>query len=376
MMNIPMIDLRAEYTLLEPEILPAVTSALASGQYIQGPNVRAFEQEVASYLGVRHAIGVASGTDALMLALRAAGIGAGDEVITTPFSFFATASAIAMTGATPVFVDIDPLSFNLDPARVEAAITAKTRAILPVHLYGQAADLEPLRASCARHGLRLIEDCAQAMGADYHGRKVGAWGDAGCLSFYPTKTLGGFGDGGMVVTDDDALASRVRMLADHGSRTRYRHEMLGYNSRLDDLQAAVLRVKLRHLDGFNRRRREHARRYGEVLAAAGVQLPVESGFGAHVYHQYTIASAEREGIRAALTQQGIASAVHYPLALHRQALWAEHYAGVSLPHAEQAAQQVLSLPMSPLLEAGQIEAVGHAVVAALAEHGRERVRGA
>jgi hypothetical protein len=223
-MSIPMVDLNAEYALLEPELLPAVKTALASGQYVQGPNVRAFEQEVARYLGVRHAIGVASGTDALMLALRAAGVGPGDEVITTPFSFIATASAIAMTGAKPVFVDIDPLTFNLDPANVEAAITPRTRAVLPVHLYGQAVDLEPLLAICACHGLRLIEDCAQAMGADYKGRKVGAWGHAGCLSFDPSQTLGAFGDGGMVVTDDDALAARVRMLANHGSVIRDHHE--------------------------------------------------------------------------------------------------------------------------------------------------------
>lgn len=364
-MKVAMTDLSAEYALLEPELLPAVRTALASGQYVQGPTVQAFEREVAQYLGVRHAIGVASGTDALMLALKAAGVTTGDEVITTPFSFIATASAIAMTGATPVFVDIDPLTFNLDPANVEAAITARTRAVLPVHLYGQAADLEPLLAACARHGLRLIEDCAQAMGADYKGRKVGAWGHAGCLSFYPSKTLGAFGDGGMVVTDDDALATRVRMLANHGSATRYRHEMLGCNSRLDALQAAVLRVKLLHLDEFNRRRRDHARRYREVLAGMQLQLPVETGFGTHVYHQFTIASDERERIRAALAQQGIASAVHYPIPLHRQPLWQDAYAGVHLPRAEEAAQRVLSLPMSPLLKPEQIEAVGRAVAAVL-----------
>lgn len=364
-MNVAMVDLSAEYALLEPELLPAVRTALASGQYIQGPNVQAFEQEVAQYLGVRHAIGVASGTDALLLALKAAGVAAGAEVITTPFSFIATASAIAMTGATPVFVDIDPLTFNLDPANVEAAITARTRAVLAVHLYGQAADLEPLLAACARHGLRLIEDCAQAMGADYKGRKVGAWGQAGCLSFYPSKTLGAFGDGGMVVTDDDALASRIRMLANHGSSTRYRHEMLGYNSRLDELQAAVLRVKLLHLDEFNRRRRANARLYQEALADLGLQLPVDRGFGTHVYHQYTIASAERERIRAALAQHGIATAVHYPVPLHRQPLWLEAYARVHLPHAEQAAQRVLSLPMSPLLKPEQIDAVARTIAAAL-----------
>lgn len=364
-MNIPMMELAAESDLLAPEIVPAVQGVLASGQYIEGPNVRAFEQEVARYLGVRHAIGVASGTDALMLALRACGIGPGDEVITTSFSFIATASAIAMTGATPVFVDIDPLTFNLDPAGVEAAITARTRAVLPVHLYGQAADLQPLAALCDRHGLRLIEDCAQAMGAEYRGRKLGAWGHAACLSFYPTKTLGGCGDGGMVVTDDEALAARVRMLANHGSRTRYRHELLGYNSRLDELQAAILRVKLRHLDEFNRRRRDHARRYHEALANLPLQLPREAGTGTHVYSLYTIACDDREHLRAALTAQGISCAVHYPLALHRQPLWGAAYANVRLPHAERAAQRVLSLPLSPLARAEQIDAVARAVAAAV-----------
>jgi dTDP-4-amino-4,6-dideoxygalactose transaminase len=373
-MNIPMVDLSAEYALLEAELLPAIESVLASGHYVQGPNVKAFEQEVAAYLGVRHAIGVASGTDALVLALRAAGVTTGDEVITTSFSFFATASAIAMTGATPVFVDIDPATYNLDPANVEAAITSRTRAVLPVHLYGQAADLQPLLATCARHGLRLIEDCAQAMGADYRGRKVGAWGQAACLSFYPSKNLGAFGDGGMVVTDDDAFAARVRLLAAHGSRSRYRHEVLGGNSRLDELQAAVLRVKLRHLDEFNRRRRDHARRYRQALAGLALQLPVEAGFGAHVYHQFTVASDARESIGAALARQGIASAVHYPLPLHRQPLWQAAYAQLHLPRAEHAAQRVLSLPMSPLLAPERIDAVGRAVAGALAERERAHAR--
>lgn len=254
-MNIPMVDLKAEYALLEDEIKPALLAVLASAQYIGGPNVRALEQEVAAYCGVRHAIACACGTDALLLALRASGVGAGDEVITTPFTFVATASTISMCGARPVFVDIDPKTYNINPALIEAAITPRTRAVVAVHLFGQPADLAPIAAICRRYGLRLIEDAAQAFGAEYGGRKAGAFGDIGCFSFYPSKNLGAFGDGGMVITDDDELGEKLRILANHGSRVRYHHEVLGYNSRLDELQAAILRVKLKRVDAFNAARR-------------------------------------------------------------------------------------------------------------------------
>ncbi|MCX7672102.1 MAG: DegT/DnrJ/EryC1/StrS family aminotransferase [Thiobacillaceae bacterium] len=356
-MNIPMVDLKAEYALLRAELEPAVLEVLASAHYIGGPNVRAFEQEVAAYCGVKHAISCASGTDALLLALRACDIGPGDEVITTPFTFVATASTIAMCGARPVFVDIDRRTYNLDPARIEAAITPRTRAVVPVHLYGQPADLAPMAELCRRHGLKLIEDAAQSFGAEYGGRKSGAYGDVGCFSFYPSKNLGAFGDGGMVVTDDDALAERLRVLANHGSRVRYHHDLLGYNSRLDELQAAILRVKLKRIDDFNAARRRIAQAYNERLAGSAVETPYEDGKGLHVYHQYTLQSDRREAIQAALTAAGIASAIYYPVPLHRQALFADACQGLSLPVAEAAAQRVLSLPISPTLGEAQIERI-------------------
>ena len=364
-MNIPMVDLKAEYALLKEELEPAVLAALASAHYIGGPNVRAFEQEVAAYCGVKHAISCASGTDALLLALRACGVGPGDEVITTPFTFVATASTVSMCGARPVFVDIDAKTYNLDPARIEAAITPRTRAVIPVHLYGQPADLAPMAELCRRHGLRLIEDAAQAFGAEYGGRKAGACGDIGCFSFYPSKNLGAFGDGGMVVTDDDALAERLRMLANHGSRVRYHHDVLGYNSRLDELQAAILRVKLKRIDAFNAARRRIAHTYNAQLAGV-VETPHEDGMGLHVFHQYTLQSERRDAIQQALTATGIASAIYYPIPLHRQALYAEQCRQAVLPVAEAAAARVLSLPISPLLTDEQIDRVCAVVRAAAA----------
>ncbi len=260
-----MLDLKAEYALLRGEIEPAVLAALAACQYINGPNVKAFEAEAANYAGVKHAIACASGTDALLIALRAIGLGPGDEVITTPFTFVATASTIVMCGATPVFVDIDPHSFNLDLDQVAAAITPRTRAIVPVHLFGQPVHLAPLKALCEQHGLKLIEDAAQSFGAGYGGRKSGAYGDIGCTSFYPSKNLSAFGDGGLMITDNDLLAAELRVLASHGSRVRYHHHVLGYNSRLDEIQAVILRVKLKHLDSFNNRRCAIADLYNQLL---------------------------------------------------------------------------------------------------------------
>jgi dTDP-4-amino-4,6-dideoxygalactose transaminase len=360
-MKIPMVDLQAQYRDLQSEIDEAVQGVVRSGQFVLGPAVEGFEREVAAYCGARHAVAVASGTDALHLALRAAGVGPGAEVITTPFTFIATAGAISQTGARPVFVDIDSGTFNIDPARVEAVVNVRTRAVLPVHLYGQPADLAPIRELCRRRGLALIEDCAQSFGAEYGGRKSGVYGDMGCFSFYPSKNLGAYGDGGMVVTDDDAAAERVRRLRDHGRVTGYRHAMIGYNSRLDELQAAVLRVKLRRLDEYNRRRRENAHRYGARLADAGVVSPVEDGKGLHVYHQYTVRAANRDVIRGALSAAGIASAVYYPVPLHRQEVYAADNARASFPAAEAAAEQVLSLPMYPELTDEQIEEVARVV---------------
>lgn len=363
-MNLPMVDLKAEYELLKDELEQATLAALAATQYIGGPNVRAFEQEATAYCGVKHAIACASGTDALLLSLRACGVQPGDEVITTPFTFVATASTITLCGAKPVFVDIDPQTYNLDPAQVEAAITPRTRAIVPVHLYGQPAHLEPLAALCRKHGLRLIEDAAQSFGAEYGGRKSGAYGDLGCFSFYPSKNLGACGDGGMVVTDDDELAEKVRVLASHGSRERYHHSVLGYNSRLDELQAAILRVKLKRIDEFNRQRRRAAHAYNARFEGSGLITPHEDGRGLHVFHQYTLQSGRRDAVQAALAAAGIASAIYYPIPLHRQELYADQYQGITLPVTEAAVQRVVSLPISPLLTEAQVDRVAGVVLGA------------
>ena len=356
-MQIPMVDLKIQYRELQAEIDRAVRDVLESTCFVMGPQCTAFEEEVAAYLGVNHAIGVASGTDALHLALRAAGLGPGDEVITTPFSFIATAEAISYVGARPVFVDIDPHTFNLDVAQVAAAVSAATKAVLPVHLFGQPANLSALKKICHDHGLLLIEDCAQSCGARYDGKMTGAWGDLGCFSFFPSKNLGCFGDGGLVVTDRDDLAAEVRMLRNHGSRERYQHAVIGYNSRLDDLQAAILRVKLGHLDRFNRQRRRNAYMYSERLRELGVIVPFEDEQGTHVYHQYTILSEQRETIREALSAAGIASAIYYPIPLHRQEVFRQTCAEVFLPVSERVATQVLSLPIYPELSPDQIALV-------------------
>ena len=356
-MQIPMVDLKIQYRMLKSEIDAGISKVLDSAYFILGPEGAGFEQEIAEYLDVKHAIGVASGTDALHLALRAAGLGPGDEVITSPFTFIATAEAIAYVGAKPVFVDIEPDTFNIDVAQVAAAITPATRAVLPVHLFGQPADLEPLVRLCHDHNLLLIEDCAQSCGACYGEKMTGSLGDLGCFSFFPSKNLGCFGDGGLVVTNRDDLADEIRVLRNHGSRERYHHSVIGYNSRLDDLQAAILRVKLQHLDGFNARRQENARRYSELLGEIGVEFPHEDGKGTHVYHQYTILSDHRDRLQAALSEAGIASAVYYPIPLHRQDVFKNVCGDVALPVTEQTARRVLSLPIFPELAEAQIQRV-------------------
>lgn len=356
-MSIPMVDLVAQYRDLQPQLEPAFLSALNAAQFILGPNVQAFEKEAADYLGVAHAITCANGTDALHLALLAADIGPGDEVITTPFTFIATAEAIAYVGAKAVFVDIDPRTFNIDVEQTRRAITSKTKALLPVHLFGQPADLAPLMVLAQEHQLKLVEDCAQSFGADIGGRKTGAMGDVAAFSFFPSKNLGCYGDGGMVTTQSDAMAEKLRMLRNHGSKVRYYHDIIGYNSRLDELQAVVLRAKMPLIDRYNQERRRVAHRYNAGLAGLNVQTPFEDGVGLHVYHQYTLLTDDRAAIQQALTAQQIASAVYYPVPLHQQKVFASIASGASFPVTESVAERCLSLPIYPELSNDAIDEV-------------------
>ena len=357
-MKIPLLDLVAQYHTIKDEMDAAVLGVLESGHFILGPNVKALEQEVAEYLGVKHAIGVASGTDALVIALRAAGVGPGDEVIVPSFSFFATAGTVMTVGAMPVFVDIHPETYLIDYDAIEAAISPKTKAIIPVHLYGQPADMDEILAIADKHGLKVIEDNAQAFGASYKGRKTGAIGDVGCLSFFPSKNLGGYGDGGMVTTNDDSVAVQVRMLRVHGWKKKYFPEMLGYNSRLDEMQAAVLRVKLRHLDDWNVRRAEIAHTYSSVLEKLGLRVPVEATDRTHVYHLYMVPFVDREGVQSKLKDAGIASAIYYPQPLHLAAPSRQFGTGEGMcPISERCSETLLALPVYPEMTGAQIEEV-------------------
>jgi dTDP-3-amino-3,4,6-trideoxy-alpha-D-glucose transaminase len=363
---IPFGDLKRQYESIRAELDEAAARAMASGWYILGPEVRAFEEEFAAFCGVGHAVGVASGTDALQLALVALGVGPGDEVITVANAGVPGAVAILQAGARPVFVDVDERSYNLDTAALAAAITPRTKAIMPVHLYGRVADLGPILALASQHGIPVVEDCAQAHGATYHGRIAGSLGSCGCFSFYPTKNLGALGDGGMVVTNDAALAERLRRLRQYGwERKYYSTEPGGGNSRLDELQAALLRVKLRHLPDWTAQRRRWAEIYDDVLAGADLILPEAGPDGEHVYHLYVVRAQQRDKLQAALREQGIATDIHYPLPAHQQPIYTELAPPGSLPVTEQLARDVLSLPMYPELTQAEVEAVAAAVRAAL-----------
>jgi dTDP-4-amino-4,6-dideoxygalactose transaminase len=355
---IPLIDLVAQYHSIKEEIDAVVHATLESGHFILGPAVSKFEESVASYLGVNHAIGLASGTDALVLALRALDIGAGDEVILPAYTFFATAGTVMSVGAKPVFVDIDPVSYEIDVAQINDHITEQTRAIIPVHLYGHPANMDPILELARSHGLQVIEDNAQAFGATYRGKKTGSIGEIGCLSFFPTKNLGAFGDGGMVVTNDPAFAERMRMLRTHGWKKKYYSEEVGYNSRLDALQAAILQAKFSHVDSWNEKRREIAHRYSEQLAPLGVTVPVECDWGKHVYHLYIIRSAQRAELQAFLKERGIASEVYYPLPPHLSTPCRKlgHKEG-DFPYAEGASRETLALPLYPELTSKQQDEV-------------------
>lgn len=359
---IPICDLKEQYRTLREQMMRAVDDVFASGHFINGPNVKALEAEVARYLGVAHAVALNSGTDALHLALRALDIGPGDEVITTPFTFVATTEAIGIVGAKPVFVDIDPRTFNLDVSQIEAAITPRTRAILPVHLYGCPAPMDEILAIARRHNLAVVEDCAQSIGATIGDRFTGTLGMFGAFSFFPSKNLGAYGDGGMLVTNDPALADRARSLRAHGGRVKYYHEELGVNSRLDEVQAAILRVKLPYLEAWIEKRRAAAGRYTAAFAGSQLQVPVETDGTRHVYHQYTLRVPDRDRVKQELKDAGVETMVYYPVPLHLQKVHEQlgRREG-SFPHAERAAQEALSIPMFPELRPNVQQQVVNAV---------------
>lgn len=360
---IPQFDLSAQYASIGPEIRTAIEQVLSSQRFVLGPEGAALEKEIAELCGVAHGVGVASGTDALILALRACGVQAGDEVLLPAFTFVATGSAVSALGAKPVFADIRPETYNLDPSELERRVTPRTRAIIAVHLYGLAADMDPILAFAKSRNLPLIEDCAQAFGAIYKGRRAGSFGDAACLSFYPTKNLGAYGDAGMIVSTSAALDAHLRMLRDHGQTAKYRSSEPGWNSRLDEIQAAILRVKLRHLAEWQRARRSNAAEYNcRLQQVPGIMPPHEPEGLEHVYHQYTIRTEQRDALKQHLAARRIASTVYYPHPLHLQPLYAHlgHQRG-DFPHAERAAEEVLSLPMYPELRKDQIACVVEAI---------------
>jgi len=355
---VPFLNLKAQHTALEEELVAAFRRTLSSTQFVLGSEVAAFEEEFSAFSGAEFGIGVNSGTSALHLALLAAGIGSGDEVITVSCTFVATVAAIDYTGARPVFVDVDPATLNMDVAKVESAITSRTKAILPVHLHGQPADLDPLLEIARRHGLVVIEDAAQAHGAEYKGRRAGSIGDMGCFSFYPGKNLGACGEGGMVVTNNEEFAQRIRMLRDWGQERKYHHTLKGFNYRMEGIQGAVLRVKLRHLDAWTEGRRRNAVQYNALLAGSGVTIPVEVPCARHVYHVYAVRIPNRDAVQAALQTREIQTGIHYPIPVHLQQAYREFGFGAGdLPVTEKASAELLSLPMFPELEPGQVEEV-------------------
>ena len=362
-MTVPFIDLRAQYEALKVEIDAGLRRVLESSSFVLGREVEAFERAFAEYVGVRFCVGVSNGTAAVQLALQACGIGPGDEVIVPANTFFATAEAVSTAGATPRFVDCDPVYYGLDTSKLEDAITERTRAIIPVHLYGQPADLDDVFEIADRRGLIVIEDAAQAHGAIYGGRRAGSFGRAGCFSFYPGKNLGAYGEGGAVVTDDAEVARRVRMLRDHGSERKYHHELIGYNFRLEGMQGAVLAAKLPHLDRWNKLRHEHAQVYNSRLRGSGLVLPRESPGTSHVFHLYVVQTEERDALQKHLTETGVQTGIHYPVPIHLQPAYAfmGHKPG-DFPEAERQAARVLSLPMFPELTYEQLSRVTDAVL--------------
>jgi dTDP-4-amino-4,6-dideoxygalactose transaminase len=367
--KIPLVDLKAQYNSIKAEIDQAISQTIQSSQFILGSEVKSFEAEIADYIGVKYAIGVASGTEALQLALLACGIKPGDEVITTPFTFIATVEVITQCDATPVFVDIDPATYNINPADIETKVNKKTKAIIPVHLYGQSTEMNPILELSKKYNLRVIEDCAQSMGAEYKGNKVGSLGDAGCFSFFPSKILGAYGDGGMIVTNNPEIAERIGMLRDHGRKQKYYYLIPGFNSRLDEIQAAILRVKLRHLTEWIALRQQKAALYSKLITRIdGVQPPYIAPDNHHVFNYYTIRiekrKLNREKLQKHLSDRGIATAIYYPLSLHLQPAYAAlDYQPGDLAQSELAQEEVLSLPIYPELDEEQIEIVVESIKA-------------
>lgn len=360
LMRVPFVDLKGQYQRIEREVLEAIQEVLKEQTFILGPQVTAFEEKIARYLEVPYAVGVGSGSDALLLSLMALGVEPGDEVMTTPYTFFATSGAISRLGATPVFVDIDPCTFNINPRLVESKMTRKTKGILPVHLFGQSAEMDLLMEIARRHELWIIEDAAQAIGATYRGKRVGGFGQCGCFSFFPTKNLGGYGDGGLVVTADRGLAERLRILRVHGSRERYLHEVVGINSRLDSLQAAVLSVKLTHLNGWIEERQKRAERYAQMFRELHlhehISPPTLSPGNTHVFHQYVVRARQRDALRSFLQERGIGTEIYYSLPLHCQRCYTHlGYKKGDFPESERAAAESLALPISPELTNDQQE---------------------
>ena len=361
-MNVPLLDLKAQYADIKQEMDAAIQRVLDSTRFIGGPEVSGLEEEIARYSQCAHAIGCASGTDALMLALRALGVGPGDDVVTSAYSFFASAGVVVNAGATPVFVDIDPSTYNLDAHRLEAAITPSTKAVIAVHLYGQCCDLTAVKAVCAKKKVWLIEDAAQAIGAEWEGQRAGSAGDLGCFSFFPSKNLGAAGDGGMVVAQDAALAERVRLLREHGAKPKYHHSLVGTNSRLDAIQAAILRVKLKHLDRWSEKRARNASLYDRLLEGSRVGRPYRDARARHIYNQYVIRAEARDALRQHLTDRGIGTEIYYPVPLHLQKCFASlGYQEGDMPQAEAAAREVLALPIYPELTEEQIRYVASCV---------------
>ncbi len=361
-MQIPLVDLQAQYRTIKHEIMASFENVLEDMQLFLGPQCQAFEQEFATFCDCRYGVGLSSGTDALALALRACGIGPGDEVITVANTFIATVEAIALVGATPVFIDIDPDTYTLDWRQLDNVLTSRTRALLPVHLYGHPVEMQPLMDFAQAHGLRVIEDASQAHGATYRGQRVGSLGDVGCFSLYYSKNLGAYGEAGICVTNDPELAKAIRMLRDHGSLVRYQHEVLGVNARLDELQAAVLRVKLRYLSGWNAARQRHACIYSEQLRDVVETVPIVRSWGAHVYYVYVVEVQKRDHFRKMLEQEGIATGIHYPTPIHLQPACAHYgYECGRLPITEEVTQRIVSLPMYPELTVEQIQVVVNAV---------------